>query len=139
MSGDCAGASALQSEGAVTRITPQRRGAVGQASARTRHDADGRGEPGSRDNEWATPPPQPLGHVDQHWLRRVNRALVLACIHEDGPISRVRIAQRTELSRTTVSAITRALLQEGVIREGARASSTKRGGRRAILLHVSPR
>ncbi|MGH2485130.1 MAG: winged helix-turn-helix transcriptional regulator, partial [Ktedonobacterales bacterium] len=64
-------------------------------------------------------------------------ALVLACIREHGPISRVLIAQRTELSRTTVSAIARALLQEGVIREGARSSSTKRGGRRAILLNVT--
>ncbi|MGH2485408.1 MAG: winged helix-turn-helix transcriptional regulator [Ktedonobacterales bacterium] len=119
-------------------MTPQRRDAVEHARPRTRHEACERAEPGPLvENDWASATPQPLRHVDQRWLRHVNRALVLACIREHGPISRVRIAQRTELSRTTVSAIARALLQEGIIREGARSSSTKRGGRRASLLNVT--
>jgi len=75
-------------------------------------------------------------HVDQTWMHRVNSALVLACIREHGPISRVKIAERTALSRATVTAITRALLREGVIREGERAPSSARGGRRAVLLHA---
>lgn len=75
-------------------------------------------------------------HVDQRWLRQVNRALVLSCVREHGPISRVKIAERTALSRATVSAITNALLREGVIREGERLPSTTRGGRRAVLLHA---
>lgn len=77
----------------------------------------------------------PLSHVDQRWLRRMNRALVLACVREHGPIARVTIAERTALSRATVSAITQALLEEGVLREGERLPSTARGGRRAVLLH----
>lgn len=76
-----------------------------------------------------------LHNVDQRWLRHINRALVLACLHEYGPISRVEIAARTALSRTTVSAITNALLREGVIREGERVPSAAQGGRRAVLLH----
>ncbi|HKV84170.1 MAG TPA: winged helix-turn-helix transcriptional regulator [Ktedonobacterales bacterium] len=122
----------------MTRSIRQRRGVLEQARTRTRREAVGQNEQTPReDNVWASASPQPLRHVDQRWLRRNNRALVLACIREHGPISRVRIAQRTELSRTTVSAIARALLQEGVIREGARSCSTKRGGRRAILLHAT--
>jgi hypothetical protein len=75
-------------------------------------------------------------HVDQTWVRQINRALVLACIRECGPISRVQIVERTALSRATVSTITHALLHEGVIREGQRVPPTSRGGRPAVLLHA---
>lgn len=78
----------------------------------------------------------PPSHANQRWMRRVNRALVLACIQREGPISRVRIAERTTLSRATVSAITTALLREGVIREEERLPSTSRGGRRAVPLRA---
>lgn len=118
-------------------MTHQRRRVVEHTRIQTRHETIGLDKQTSPDDGWESASPQPLRHVDQRWLRRNNRALVLACIREHGPISRVRIAQRTELSRTTVSAIARALLQEGVIREGARSSSTRRGGRRAILLSVT--
>lgn len=77
----------------------------------------------------------PTSHVDQRWLRQMNRAVVLACVRDHGPIARVTIAERTALSRATVSAITQALLQEGVLREGERLPSTARGGRRAVLLY----
>ena len=79
-----------------------------------------------------------LRHVDHRWLRSINRALVLACIRDRGPISRVKIATYTALSRTTVSAIASALLREGVIHEDGRAPSTVRGGRPATLLHTTP-
>jgi hypothetical protein len=75
-------------------------------------------------------------HVDQTWVRQINRALVLACIRECGPISRVQIVERTALSRATVSTITHALLHEGLIQEGERVPSTSRGGRPAVLLHA---
>jgi Winged helix-turn-helix DNA-binding len=75
-------------------------------------------------------------HVDQTWVRQINRALVLACIRECGPISRVKIVERTALSRATVSTITQALLHEGVIREGRHVPPTSRGGRPAVLLHA---
>lgn len=78
----------------------------------------------------------PVQHVNQQWMRQVNRSLVLACVWEHGPITRVQLAERTALSRATVSAIISALLQEGVIREGERLPSTARGGRRAVLLYA---
>jgi DNA-binding MarR family transcriptional regulator len=82
--------------------------------------------------------PGPLRRVDQRWLRHINRALVLAALREHGPISRVGLAARTGLSRTTVGVIAAALLDEGLIREGERLPATGRGGRRAVLLHVVP-
>ncbi len=92
------------------------------------------------DDGWPgwSPLPGQLHHVDHRWLRHINRALVLACLQDHGPISRVEIAERTDLSRTTVSAITNALLREGVIREGERLPAAAQGGRRAVLLHVIP-
>ncbi|HEX5570398.1 MAG TPA: winged helix-turn-helix domain-containing protein [Ktedonobacterales bacterium] len=84
---------------------------------------------------WSPLPDLP-GHVNQRWVRRINRALVLACIQRDGPISRVRIAERTTLSRATVSAIITVLLREGVICEEERLPSTSRGGRRAVPLRA---
>jgi DNA-binding transcriptional ArsR family regulator len=67
------------------------------------------------DDGWPgwSPLPGQLHHVDHRWLRHINRALVLACLRDHGPISRVEIAERTDLSRTTVSTITNALLREG--------------------------
>ncbi|MGH2515807.1 MAG: MarR family transcriptional regulator [Ktedonobacterales bacterium] len=75
-------------------------------------------------------------HLDQRWLHRTNRALVLTYIREYGPITRVKLAEMTALSRATVSTITSELLKEGAIQEGERLPSTARGGRRAILLHM---
>lgn len=91
---------------------------------------------GSDANATRSPLPDLPVHANQRWMRRVNRALVLACIQRDGPISRVRIAERTALSRATVSAITTALLREGIIREEERLPSTSRGGRRAVPLRA---
>jgi hypothetical protein len=107
------------------------------------HDPLGRScpdapEPEVHAAEWA-PLLGELRHVDQRWVRHINRALVCACIREHGPLSRVEIVARTDLSRASVSAITNALLREGVIREGERLPSSTRGGRPAVLLHAIAR
>lgn len=124
-------------------------GDMGDASQRSHADPPRRAQsagpaateapsaPAGDDAPTAWPPlPDLPGHANQRWVRRVNRALVLACIQRDGPISRVRIAERTALSRATVSAITTGLLREGVIREEERLPSTSRGGRRAVPLRA---
>lgn len=97
-----------------------------------------RDTPDGWDAEWEGWPPlvEPGRHVDQRWVRRVNRALVLACIRAHGPVSRGELAARTALSRTTVGAITRGLLREGAIREGGRVPPSERGGRPGMLLHA---
>ncbi len=109
----------------------------GVADARTDVTPAG-SEPG--DEPFAWPARLALArHVDQRWLRRMNCAFVLTCVREHGPISRVKIAEMTALSRATVTMITTELLQEGAIQEGERLPSTARGGRRAILLYASAR
>ncbi|MDQ0473327.1 putative NBD/HSP70 family sugar kinase [Labrys wisconsinensis] len=72
-------------------------------------------------------------------MRAINRFHVMDAIRRHGPIARVEISDRTELSATTVSAITAALLddrlivtrQEGAIRDAAR-------GRPRVMLELNP-
>jgi len=65
-------------------------------------------------------------------MRDLNRTAVLALIGQHGPIARVDIARELVLSPATVTAITRELVGEGLVREVAQAPSS--GGRPAILL-----
>lgn len=75
--------------------------------------------------------------ADIHRLREFNRLLVLNYVRDHGPVSRVMLAQRLGLSRTTVSSIMDALLQEGFVREGHFLDAAPKGGRRAILVHFN--
>lgn len=75
--------------------------------------------------------------ADIHRIREFNRLLVLNYVREHGPVSRVELAQRLGLSRTTVSNIMDSLLQEGLVREGHLLDAAPRGGRRAILVHFN--
>ncbi len=53
--------------------------------------------------------------ADPELMRAINRFHVMDAIRRFGPISRVEIADRTDLSPTTVSAITALLLDDGLI------------------------
>ncbi len=53
--------------------------------------------------------------ADPELMRAINRFHVLDAIRQHGPISRVEIADRTELSRATISAITGALIEDALI------------------------
>jgi len=75
--------------------------------------------------------------VDHHRIREFNRLLVLNYIREHGPIARVMLARRLGLSRTTVSSIMDALLQQKLVHEGHLLDATSRGGRRATLVHFN--
>lgn len=75
--------------------------------------------------------------ADLHRIRKFNRLLVLNYVRDHGPIARVMLAQRLGLSRTTVSSIVDALLQEGLVQEGNFLNAAPRGGRRAILVHFN--
>jgi predicted NBD/HSP70 family sugar kinase len=66
--------------------------------------------------------------------RNLNRAAVFRLIGATGPIARIHIAQRLGLSPATVTAVTRELLDEGLVRVAERAPS--RGGRPALLLEL---
>jgi predicted NBD/HSP70 family sugar kinase len=76
--------------------------------------------------------------ADPELMRAINRFHVMDAIRRFGPISRVEISDRTELSATTVSAITAALLddhlilplQVGAVRDAAR-------GRPRVMLELA--
>ncbi|MGK6311608.1 ROK family protein [Neorhizobium sp. DT-125] len=78
--------------------------------------------------------------ADPELMRAINRLSVLDTIRRHGPISRVEISERTELSTTTVSAITASLLDDGLIltrHEGDIRNETVRG-RPRVMLEVNP-
>ena len=78
--------------------------------------------------------------ADPELMRAINRFLVMDAIRRSGSISRVEISERTELSPTTVSAITAALLEDGLIvpRQVAPAPDQVRG-RPRIMLELNPK
>ncbi|MEE1672513.1 ROK family protein [Agarivorans aestuarii] len=65
-------------------------------------------------------------------VKQVNTAAVYGMIDQQGPISRVKIAEQSQLAPASVTKITRQLLATGLIKEVAQQAST--GGRRAISL-----
>jgi DNA-binding transcriptional ArsR family regulator len=68
-------------------------------------------------------------------LRDVNRIAVLSLVGRKGPISRADIARRLGLSPATVTALTRSLIDAGVIRKVD--DGEPRGGRPSELLAVA--
>lgn len=78
--------------------------------------------------------------ADPELMRAINRFLVLDTIRRHGAIARVEISGRTDLSATTVSAITASLLDDGLItvrHEGDIRSETPRG-RPRVMLALNP-
>src|SRR5207302_408916 len=66
--------------------------------------------------------------------RDLNRSAILRLIGSSGPIARTDIARRLGLSPATVTAVTRELVDHGLVRVAERAPS--RGGRPALLLEL---
>ena len=74
--------------------------------------------------------------ADPEMMRAINRLSVLDTIRRQGPIARIDISRRTELSTTTVSAITAALIEDGLIlprHEGDIRAEGLRGRPRVML------
>src|SRR4051795_2286237 len=70
-----------------------------------------------------------------HQQTRVhNERLVVRTLYDLGPISRAEVARLTGLTRTTVSDVVSALLDDGVVREIGRGPSS--GGKAPILIEV---
>lgn len=68
-------------------------------------------------------------------IREINQSLVLSLVRNHGPISRTDIADAAHLSLATVSSISNALIDQGLIYEHEAGVST--GGRRPILLALN--
>lgn len=77
--------------------------------------------------------------ADPLLMREINKYHVLETIREHGQISRVEISERTLLSGTTVSAITGALIEEGLIAttHSQGAAEAQRGRPRVLLSLVA--
>ena len=77
--------------------------------------------------------------ADPELMRAINRFHVMDAIRRFGPIARVEISDRTELSPTTVSAITALLLDDGLIvpRQVVALRDTARG-RPRVMLELNP-
>ena len=77
--------------------------------------------------------------ADPEFMRAINRFHVMDAIRRFGPISRVEIAERTDLSPPTVSAITAALIEDALIVPraiGALRDATR--GRPRVMLELNP-
>ncbi|MFC1236160.1 ROK family protein [Vibrio sp. F74] len=71
-----------------------------------------------------------IGNVDL--VKQLNGAAVYRLIDQQGPISRIQVADVSQLAPASVTKITRQLMKRGLIKEVAQQAST--GGRRAISL-----
>jgi predicted NBD/HSP70 family sugar kinase len=69
-------------------------------------------------------------------MRQQNRAVVLAKIQEQGPISRVELANLLGLNPATITRITRDLIGEGLVTEEGEGES-KGAGRKRVLLQFN--
>ena len=75
-----------------------------------------------------------IGNVDL--VKQLNSAAVYRLIDQYGPISRIQIAEQSQLAPASVTKITRQLIERGLIKEVDQQAST--GGRRAISRHRNP-
>nr|WP_314418180.1 N-acetylglucosamine repressor [uncultured Erwinia sp.] len=71
-----------------------------------------------------------IGNVDL--VKQLNSAAVYRLIDQQGPISRIQIAEHSQLAPASVTKITRQLIERGLIKEVEQQAST--GGRRAISI-----
>jgi predicted NBD/HSP70 family sugar kinase len=77
--------------------------------------------------------------ADPELMRAINRFHVMDAIRRLGPISRVEISDQTELSATTVSAITAALLEdELIVPRHVPPSLDQPRGRPRVMLELNP-
>lgn len=71
-----------------------------------------------------------IGNIDL--VKQLNSAVIYRLIDQQGPISRIQIAEISHLAPASVTKITRQLLDRGLIKEVEQQAST--GGRRAISI-----
>lgn len=73
---------------------------------------------------------------NQTFLRKYNRRLLVGLLRTEGPLSRSDLARRTGLSPSVLTRRVQHLIQEGVVREEGKGTSS--GGRRPTLLSFNP-
>ncbi len=83
--------------------------------------------------------PSAMTSALENKLSGLNEIRVFRTIFESGPISRAKVARRLNLSRAAVTLITQKLAKQGLLATVGKGASTERGGRREVLLAISPR
>ncbi|MGV8989360.1 MAG: ROK family protein [Cypionkella sp.] len=78
--------------------------------------------------------------ADPEMMRALNRLSVLETIRRHGPIARIEISEATQLSTTTVSAITAALIEDGLVlpRHTGDIRTESARGRPRVMLELNP-
>ncbi len=84
-----------------------------------------------------------LSGISKLDLKRINRMQVLRTVWEAGPISRVDLAQKLQITRASITQITNAMIEEGLLTEIGEAPYQNNPqdrmpkGRRKILLDIN--
>ncbi len=84
-----------------------------------------------------------LNGISKRDLKRINRMQVLRTVWEAGPISRVDLSQQLQITRASITQITNAMIEEGLLVEIGEApyqnqhDSKLPKGRRKILLDIN--
>ncbi len=77
--------------------------------------------------------------INMERVKKENRSLILKYINDNGPVSRIDIAEATGLTAASVTQITTALIASGILKElGSNPDATKSAGRKKILLDINP-
>ena len=71
-------------------------------------------------------------------IKKLNEKRILNLIKERGPISRNELARQSKISKVAISEIVNRLDHAGYILEVGKGKSTKKGGKRPILLKLNP-
>ncbi len=69
-------------------------------------------------------------------MKETNRRAILQCIYEEGPMSRKDLAAATGLTQASLTQISSALIQEGILEESG-AVSNQKAGRKKVLLDIN--
>ena len=77
-------------------------------------------------------------HVNNDYQRNANLSRVFETVWKNPNFSRIDIARKLELYRSTVSNIIGTLVESNLICEGERGVPTEKGGRKPVFLSVNP-
>ena len=77
-------------------------------------------------------------HVNNDYQRNANLSKVFETVWKNPNFSRIDIARKLGLYRSTVSNIIGTLVDSALISEGERGNTTEKGGRKPVFLSVNP-
>ena len=76
-------------------------------------------------------------HVNNDYQRNANLSRIFETVWKNPNFSRIDIARKLELYRSTVSNIIGTLVESNLICEGERGVPTEKGGRKPVFLSIN--